>query len=102
MTVTGQPVYQERVSFADLDLRNSGDRQKLKGRVHRASDRVCIAAEGPIPRYSPSWGRNGVETCSDLAYDAAHPQIAAAIDRARSGRQLATALIITGPANARR
>ena len=45
--VTGerQPVYQERVSYADLDLRHGSARQTLKVRVYRAADRLCVPGQ---------------------------------------------------------
>ena len=96
--VTGahQPTYQERVSFADLDLRQFSKQQTLKTRVRRAADRVCIEAEGPFPSYGYGFGSD--LTCADLTYNHAKPQIVAAIDRARSGQQTAAmTLVISAP-----
>ena len=44
MTVTGQPVHQEVVSYADLDLRQRSAQQTLRSRVHRAAEKVCAQA----------------------------------------------------------
>ena len=49
-----QPVYQERVSFGDLDLRRGTARQTLKVRVLRASERVCSKAEGDSSTFMAS------------------------------------------------
>ncbi len=96
--VTGahQPTYQERVSFADLDLSQGSAQRALKTRVRRAADRVCIEAEGPLPSYGYGFGSD--LTCADLTYNHARPQIVAAIDRAKSGQQTAAmALVISAP-----
>ena len=100
--VTGerQPTYQERVSFADLDLRQRSAQQTLKGRVQRAADRVCSDAEGPFPDYGASgYGRDDPSlSCADLTYSDARPQILAAINRAKSGQQMtAMSLVISAP-----
>ena len=103
MVVTGQhrqPVYQEQVEFADLDLRQSRARQALFSRVMQASTNVCIQTEGQINMNrvlgSPQ------NTCPNRTYKAARPQILAAIRRARTGQpHPATALIISGPARVR-
>lgn len=89
MTVTGQSqsAYQERVSFADLDLRQWKAQQLLKGRVYRAADRLCSEAEGPFS--SINIGLGSSLNCTDRAYNAARPQIAVAINRARIGQNLA-------------
>jgi UrcA family protein len=98
MTVRGEQVYQEAVSFADLDLRSWSHQQALKRRVHKASERVCIAAEGPIDY---DIGFMGGESCVDSTYAATRPQLRGAIALAKAGRQLATNLTVTGPARAR-
>lgn len=101
--VTGerQAVYQERVSFADLDLRNGSGQRMLKWRVHRASESVCIQAVGLIEANlpGPSW-RGNEPSCTVQTYAAAKPQIAAAIDRAESGRQMALSLTVSRQAQA--
>jgi UrcA family protein len=105
-TVTGErhKLYQERVSYSDLDLNRTGQQRELRNRVRDASHRVCVRADGPntdsnpIPYGMPDGGR----TCADLTYDDARPSIAAAIRAAKSGQpQLATALVIAAPARAR-
>jgi UrcA family protein len=100
-TVTGerQPVYQERVSFGDLDLSRAGEQRELRKRVRDASERVCIQAVGPITAYDV--GRTGSlnfgMSCIDLTYSDARPHIAAAIASAKSGRQLAVSFVISAP-----
>ena len=98
MTVTGQPLYQERVSFADLDLRNGSAQQALKRRVHNASERVCIEAEGP---FNANVGYMDQPSCTEATYADARPQIRTAIGRAKAGLQLATSLVVSGPARTR-
>ena len=100
VTVTGspQPVYQERVSFTDLDLRHWSDRQALRSRVHQASERVCIQAEGP---FNVNIGFMGKPSCTQATYKWARPQIASAIARAKSGQLIAMNLVISLPARAR-
>lgn len=98
MTVRGEQVYQEAVSFADLDLRSWSHQQALKRRVHKASERVCIEAEGPI---SYNIGFMSGESCVESTYADTRPQVRAAIASAKSGRQLATSLTVAGPARAR-
>ena len=66
VTVTGQPVFQESVSYTDLDLRNWSGRQTLEARVYRAADRLCARAEGPFANDSVGFGSSPV--CSDLTY----------------------------------
>jgi UrcA family protein len=87
MTVTGQPVIQESVSYDDLDLRKWGAQQTLKARVFRTADRLCARADGPFA--TNGFGLGSSPTCSDLTYLDARPQIAAAIQRAKAGQQLA-------------
>lgn len=103
VVVTGrqaEPVYQERVSFADLDLRNLTSQQQFRARVHDAAERVCVQAVGRFePRLS---GLSMESTCASRTYRIARPQIVAAIHRATSGQpHPATALIVTAPARAR-
>lgn len=98
MTVTGQQLYQERVSFADLDLRSWSAQQALRRRVNHASERVCIAAEGP---FSANIGFMSQPSCTEQTYQAARPQIAYAIRLAKSGQRMATGLVISAPARAR-
>ena len=103
VVVTGQhgaPAYQEQVNFADLDLRQLKARLTLVRRVMQASTNVCIQAEG---RMNMNRVLGGAEnTCPNRTYRVARPQIMAAIRRAKSGQpQLATALMITGPAQVR-
>jgi UrcA family protein len=104
-TVTGerQPLYQERVSFGDLDLREGQGQRALRKRVWDAAGRVCTQAEGPnyetnnVPYGLPGGGMH----CGDLTYKHARPQISAAIRAAKSGQQLAMALVIAAPTKAR-
>ena len=96
----GQPVYQERVDFADLDLRQSGARQTLFRRLMRASTEVCIQAEGEINMNKVMGGAQN--TCPNRTYRVARPHIMAAIRRATSGQpHQATALTVAAPARAR-
>jgi len=98
VSVTGQPVYQEPVSYADLDLRDSSGRQKLIARVHRAAKRVCTQFEWSNP-YETT-GFMSSPGCTELTYANARPQIRAAVDRAKSGQPiLAANLVVSAPVN---
>ena len=101
MTVTGErhPVYQERVSIAGLDLTRWSDQRALRRNVRRASERVCIQAEGPFS--ANQGGLGGAPSCTEATYQDARPQIAAVIDRARSGQLMASNLVISITARAR-
>lgn len=101
MTVTGerQPVYQERVSMAGLDLTRWSDQRALRNSVQRASERVCIQAEGPFSANLGGFG--GAPSCTELTYQEARPQIASAISQARSGQLMASNLVISITARAR-
>jgi UrcA family protein len=93
----GRLVYQDRVDFADLDLRERQARTVLVRRVMTAAWSVCIAAEGRRSAEMALGGADG--NCPNSTYRAAQPQIRVAIERAKSGQpQLATALVISGPA----
>jgi UrcA family protein len=83
--VTGKhrPIYQERVSFADLDLRRGSGQRLLRSRVRRASSDVCFKAEGVD---HDRLGVRGGLSCDDQTYQDARPQISAAIHRAKSGQ----------------
>ena len=98
MTVTGQSLYQERVSFTDLDLRSWWDQQALRRRVYNASERVCIEAERP---FDADVGFMGQPSCSETIYADTRPQIRTAIARAKAGQLLATSLVVSGPARTR-
>jgi UrcA family protein len=100
VTVTGQPVFQERVSFADLDLRQLQGRQTLNARVYRVADRLCAQAEGPFLENSVGFGSS--PGCAELTYRNAKPQIAAAVQRAKAGQQLtAMTVVVSAPRAAR-
>jgi UrcA family protein len=103
VVVTAQPapaVYQQEVKFADLDLRESRERQTLFQRVMDAAWFVCIEAEGKRSAelaYGDSEGN-----CPNSTYRAARPQIRAAVRRANSGLpHTAIAVAIAAPATAR-
>jgi UrcA family protein len=92
--VTGerQPAYQERISYADLDLRGWSAQQTLKGRVYRAADRVCSQANGPFSINEIGLGSS--LNCADSTYKATRPQIKAAINQAKAGQNLAAAVVV--------
>ncbi len=94
-----QPVYHERVGFADLDLRQLSAQQTLYRRVRQASDRICELSEG---RFNAEFQYGQNHSCAYQTAQQAQPQIAASIRRAEAGQLRASALVITGPANARR
>lgn len=95
-----QPVYQELVSFADLDLRQESAQRELLHRVREAANRVCTKAEGRfLNRIS---GLSMEPTCTQVTHRAARPQIAAVIERARlAERPSASPLAIAVQATAR-
>lgn len=100
VVVTGhfaEPVHQQQVSFADLDLRQSRARQALFSRVMQASAKVCLQTEG---RMNMNRVLGGAEnTCPNRTYRVARPQVLAALRRARNGQpHPATALTISVPA----
>jgi UrcA family protein len=97
VNVVGQPVLQERINLADLDLRRASGKQALKVRVLRAADRVCAELEGRFPMY----GLGSPLTCSDLTYQHVKPQIAEAFRRAESGQQVATMALVISATRAR-
>ncbi len=80
---------EEKVGFADLDLRNQSNQQMLISRVRQASDRVCdviYRGESPIVKFN---GR-----CVQRTYRDAKPQIDLAIANARNGRQVAISFVV--------
>lgn len=95
MEVRGEARHEERVSFADLDLRKGWDQRVLRQRVHAASDRVCRIVAGPLYETDPG-GPGTLDqglTCADIAYADAKPQIEAAIDGAVVERSLALSAV---------
>ncbi len=100
MVVEGKSIYQERVGYRDLDLRIRDDQRILRKRVFAASDRVCVAADGPNYRDNfTTSGHAGVPAglhCADLSFRAARPQIRAAIALAESGQRVALGDIVIG------
>ena len=99
MVVTGadQPIGQQRVSFADLDLRENAARATLRRRVQSAAGGIC----NRLGRVAGETDVNVIWSCADQAYRDARPQISAAIGRARSGESMATSLVVSIPARAR-
>lgn len=96
LTVTGPHVFEERVSYIDLDLKQSSQQRVLRTRVLRAADRVCIAAFGKeSAREVVPYGHRGAgNDCADFTYASARPQIADAIRNARSGQMAALGITI--------
>ena len=96
MTVSGERIYQERVSFNDLDLTKAPHQRELRLRVRTASDRVCVAALGTFAALERvPFGRwNAGMACSDLTYDEARPQIRSAIQQAKSGQLAGSSITI--------
>ena len=84
VTVVAPAVHTERVSFADLNLRDTGAKALLQARVDAASLKVCKATDYPVLL-------DMVErsNCIVNARISARPQVAAAIARAASGQALA-------------
>jgi UrcA family protein len=85
------PVYQERVAFTDLDLRETSAQSALKRRVRRAAFELCRKIDYNYTPHLPMQ-----RACVSEVYDQASPQIASAIRRAMAGQgQLATALVLS-------
>ena len=79
VVVYGEPqegLRSERVTYADLDLRQRGHERQLNRRVAGAVKRVCL--------YESHSARQdiGYDRCSDDAWGDARPQIAQAVARA--------------------
>ncbi len=92
-----EPVYEQRVGFADLDLSQVRDQRTLKSRVRIAARKVCSKA-GDIRNH----GLSMEGSCVGDILRETKPQLIAAIDDARSGRQqLASSLVISSRASAR-
>lgn len=85
VVITGQRVSDlptQRVSFADLNLAAAADQRALERRVGSAVKQVCFAGGHAIDQTVESYA--SFRGCSDFAWGAARPQIAAAVDRARA------------------
>lgn len=82
-------MFQERVSYNELDLREAGDRRTLQQRVNAAARRVCYQAFGSVQDYGIGYGRDPGMTCVDLTKKDAQPQVRLAIRQARAGQQMA-------------
>lgn len=81
--------FEERVGFADLDLRNRDNQQILVSRVIQASGRVCdnvYRGVSPIVKFR--------ERCVQRSYRYTKPQIDLAIANARNGRQVAMSFVV--------
>ena len=83
-----------RISYRDLDLTNGTDAVVLRARVKRATLRTCdrLYRDSMLQMF---WA------CRDTAWNAAAPQIRAAIERAKAGQQMATGLVLAVPRPAR-
>jgi UrcA family protein len=80
---------QERVDYADLDLRDRDNQVVLVSRVKKASGRVCdivYKRESPVVKFN---GR-----CPQRTYRDAKPQIDVAIANARDGRRVAISFVV--------
>jgi UrcA family protein len=90
MTVTGPRSDDPdtlRVSYADLSLANAGDAAELRARVKREAHRICGALHSGA-LLQTEW------TCRDVVWQAAAPQISAAIEQARSGQAMAATTVV--------
>ena len=75
---------EERVGFADLDLRDSGHQKMLVTRVRQASRNVC-----DIVYRNESMREKFYARCPQRSFRAAKPQIDIAIANALDGRKVA-------------
>ncbi len=88
-TVVSAPVYQERVGYEDLDLRNTEHRHVLVTRIKQAARRICsnMAKDGEIKFRDKN-------LCSDDTYIATRPQLRRAFARADAGQQIAMRMTV--------
>jgi len=84
LTVIAPAKHTARVAYRDLDLRDSQGIAVLKARVDEASLEVCEATSFPV-----LMDMVGRSNCIQNARIEARPQVAAAIERARSGQTVA-------------
>lgn len=76
-----------RIPYGDLRLANEADADELRARVRRAARQACDAYyDGAM--LSRNWA------CQDATWNAARPQIAAAIERASAPPDLANQTIV--------
>jgi UrcA family protein len=90
LTVTGSKADDPdtiRVSYADLDMASPADVAMLQTRVRTAARRTCDAMYAGS-MLEMSWA------CRDVVAAVAKPQIAAAIERARTGQDLAARAVV--------
>jgi UrcA family protein len=82
-------VYQEIVTYDDLNLMNDDGAKALYSRVHVASTRVCRQAyRGGSFEFLEQRG------CTRATNAATRPQVVAVIDRARSGLAIASSFTV--------
>ena len=80
---------QERVSYADLDLRNQSNQQMLISRVRQASNRVCdvvFRGQSAMVKFT--------SRCPQRIYRDAKPQIDFAIANAQNGKRVAISFVV--------
>lgn len=80
---------QERVEYADLDLRNQSNQRMLMSRVRHASNRVCDIAfrgESPMVKFT--------SRCPQRIYRESKPQIDLAIANAQNGKRVAVSFVV--------
>ncbi|MEP7350866.1 MAG: UrcA family protein [Sphingorhabdus sp.] len=80
---------EERVGYADLDLRDRSNQQMLVSRVRQASNKVCDIVYRNV---SPMVKFN--ERCTHRSYRDARPQIDLAIANAQEGRRVAMSFVV--------
>jgi UrcA family protein len=85
-----QDIVEERVGFADLDLRDSGHQQMLVSRVRQASRNVCNIVYEDRPMAEKFYAR-----CPQRSFRAARPQIDVAIANALNGRKVAMNFVVS-------
>ena len=82
-------IIQERVAYADLNLREQPNQLILVSRVKKAANRVCnIIYQGEPPMEVFQSG------CRRKTYSDAKPQIELAIANAQNGKQIAMSFVV--------
>lgn len=80
---------QERVAYADLNLREQSNQLVLASRVRKASGKICdtiYRGQHPLAKFE--------SRCLQNTYRSAKPQVDLAIANAHSGTQLAMNIVI--------
>jgi UrcA family protein len=90
--VTSQGFNQARIGITDLNLLSNAGVKQLNERIMIAAGQVCEGVDRNYGIGMPvTWGK-----CRFATYNAAMPQAEALIARARSGKHVATNIVLRG------